>query len=66
MGKLLLNMTHVQPLSLAKELPFFDNSIELDVLLPSTPCLGFHDPIDFFLFNEIRIELCGGKLIDNL
>ena len=33
MGKLLLNLTYGEPLSLMKKLPFFDGPIELDVLL---------------------------------
>jgi hypothetical protein len=60
MGKILLNMTPSEPLSLMKKLPFFDDSMELDALLAVVLYLGFHDLIRYHMFYVFRIELCRG------
>jgi hypothetical protein len=56
MGKLLLNLTPGEPLSLMKNLLFFDDPIELYVLPVGSLCLSVHDPINYLLFNEVNIE----------
>jgi hypothetical protein len=66
MGKLLLNLTLGEPLAMMKKLPYFDDPIVLDVLLASALHLGFHDPINCFMFNVVRIELCRGKVIGHI
>jgi hypothetical protein len=48
MGKLLVNLTPSEPLSLMKKMPCFDDLIELDVLLEGDLHLGFHDSYQFF------------------
>jgi hypothetical protein len=53
MGKLLLNLTPGEPLSLMKKLNFFDESIELDIILAGVLRLGFHDPINCCMFNVL-------------
>jgi hypothetical protein len=62
MGKLLLNLTLGESLSLMKKLPCFDNPINFDSLLVGVLCLGFHDPINYLLFDVVRIEFCRGQL----
>jgi hypothetical protein len=62
MGKLLLNLTPREPLTPMNKFPFFDDSIELDVLLVGSLHLAVHDPMSCRLFSEIRIELCRGQL----
>jgi hypothetical protein len=61
-GKLLLNQTPGDPLSLVKKFPYFDDLIELDVLLAGSLRLGVHDTIYCLLFNAINIELCRGQV----
>ena len=53
MGKLLLNLTPSEPLSLMNKLNFFDEPIELDIILAGVLCLGFHDPINCCMFNVL-------------
>jgi hypothetical protein len=66
MGKLLLNLTPGEPLALVKKFPYFDDPIELDVLLVGALHLGVHDPINYFLFNAVKIELCRGQVLDHI
>jgi hypothetical protein len=54
MGKHLLNLTPSEPLALVKKFPYFDDSIELDVLLAGGLHLGVHDPINSRMFNAIK------------
>jgi hypothetical protein len=53
MGKLLLNLTPGEPFSLMNKLIFFDEPIELDIILAGVLHLGFHDPINFCMFNVL-------------
>jgi hypothetical protein len=57
MGKFLLNLTPSESLALVKKLPFFDNLIELDVMMVGTLHLYVHDPISCFIFNAVMIYL---------
>jgi hypothetical protein len=66
MGKILLNLTPCEPLSLVKKLPYFDNLIELDVLLAGSLHLGVHDLIHYFLLNAFKIELCRSQVLDHV
>jgi hypothetical protein len=66
MGKLLLNLTPGEPLSLMKKLPCFDDPIELDGLLVGVLCLGVHDLINCHLFDAFRIEFCRGQLLSHV
>jgi hypothetical protein len=65
MGKLLLNLTPGEPLTLVKRFPpCFDDSIELDFLLVGALYFGVHDPINCFLFNAVmtkffRVQVSG-------
>jgi hypothetical protein len=63
MGKILLNLTLGEPLSLVKKLPYFDDPIELDVLLASALHIGVHDSINFLLFNVFMIYSIGSKFL---
>jgi hypothetical protein len=38
----MLNLTPCEPLSLVKKMPYFDDPIELDVLLAGSPHLSVH------------------------
>ena len=55
MRKLLLNLVLGEPLALVKELAYFDNSIQLDILLASVLDLCVHDLISCSLFHAIWI-----------
>jgi len=57
MKKLLLNLTPCEALSLVKELPCFDNPIELYVLLVGVLLIGVHDLVDCSMLNVVRVEL---------
>jgi hypothetical protein len=58
MGKILLNQSPGEPLALMKKLSCFDEPIELQGLLAGVLCLSVHDPINFPLFDVVRIESC--------
>jgi hypothetical protein len=66
MGKILLNITPGEPLSLVKKLPYFDNPIELDVLLVGALHLGVHDSINYHLFNSVRIYSCRIQVLGHI
>jgi len=66
MEKLLLNMNPSEPLAMMKKLPCFDNPIDLDGILTSVLCLGFHDPIKCHLFDAVIIELCRVQILNNV
>jgi hypothetical protein len=55
MGKILLNLTHGEPFSLVNKFTYFDDLIELDVLLVGALRFGVHDPINYFLLNVSNI-----------
>jgi hypothetical protein len=55
MGKRLLNLTPGEPVSLMKKLPFFNDPIDLDVLLESALHIGVYNPIKYHLFNVFII-----------
>jgi hypothetical protein len=57
MKKFLLNLVVSESLALVQELPRFDNSIKLKLLLASDLKLCVHDMISGFLFHEKRVEL---------
>jgi hypothetical protein len=59
-----LNLTLGEPLSLVKKLPFFDDPIELDVLLMVALHLGLRDLINYFMFNPFNIELFRGQFLE--
>jgi hypothetical protein len=59
----LLNLTHGDPLSLMKNLPYFDDLIELDVLLAGSFIIGVHDMINCHMFNAINIYFCRGQVL---
>jgi hypothetical protein len=61
MGKLLLNLTPGEPLSLVKKLSCFDNPIELYVILVGALCLGVHDLIHCILLNAVILSYVGAK-----
>jgi hypothetical protein len=66
MGKLLLNLAPGEPLSLVKKLPYFDNPVELYVLLVGAFHLCIHDSINCILLKEVRVELCRGQVLSYL
>jgi hypothetical protein len=66
MGKLLLNQTPSEPLVLMKKLPYFDDPIKLDDLLPGVLCLGVHDTINFPQFDGFRIEFYRFQWLDRI
>ena len=53
MRKLLLNLVPGEPLALVKELAYFDNSIQLDIILVSVLDLCVHDLISCSFFHAI-------------
>ena len=53
MRKLLLNLVLGEPLTLVKELAYFDNSIQLDIMLASVLDLHVYDLISCSLFHAI-------------
>lgn len=59
MRKLLLRLALSEPLALVNKFTFFDNPIELYVLLEGIIFLSVHDSINFYLFNLVEIEFCG-------
>lgn len=65
-GFFFLNVALVELLALLNKFPYFDNSIELYVLVVGILFLGIHDLIHCNLFNLIRINLCEGKFLENL
>jgi hypothetical protein len=66
MGKFLLNLTPGEPLSLVKKLPYFDDLIELGVLLEGALRLGVHDPINSHLFDAVRIAFYRGQVLGRI
>jgi hypothetical protein len=64
MGKLLLNMTLGEALAPMKKLSYFDDLIELDVLLVGALRLGVHDMIICHLFNVVMIEFHRGQILN--
>jgi hypothetical protein len=62
----MLNLTPGEPLSMVKTFPYFDDPIELDVLLVGSLHLGVHDLIIFFLFDAFRIDLCRGQVLNHV
>ena len=63
MGKLPLNSTPSELLVMVKELPYFDDTIELDVLLARSVRLDVYDPINCLLFNAFNIDLLRGQVL---
>jgi len=49
-----------------KKLPFFNDLIDVDVLLIGYFFLGVHDPINFLLFNVGRIDFYRSQLIKHI
>jgi hypothetical protein len=66
MEKHLLSLTSSEILSLVKKLPFFDDMIELDVLVDGDFNISVHDSINCFMFNVVRIDLCRGHVLDHV
>jgi hypothetical protein len=62
MGKLLLNLTLGEELSMVKKLHCFYDPIELDVLLEGALHISVHDLINGRLFNLVRIEIYRGQV----
>jgi hypothetical protein len=63
MRKRLLNLAPGEPLTLVQELPYFDNSIKLNILVVSALDLCFHDIIIGCLFHAVTIELFWCQLL---
>ena len=57
MNKLALNMAHTKPFPLVSKVTYFDNSIELYVMLVGSLCLSGHDLIDYNPLNVIKVEI---------
>jgi hypothetical protein len=57
MKKFLLNLDPGEPLTLVQELPRFDNTINLKLLLVSTLDLCVHNMISGFLFQVFRVDI---------
>jgi len=55
MRKLLLNLVPGEPFSLVKEFAYFDNLIQLDMMLVGVLDLCVHDSISCILFHVIWI-----------
>jgi hypothetical protein len=66
MMKFLLNLTPGEPLSPMKKLPYLNDPMEFDSMLSSVFCICVHDPINVFLFDAGRIDLCRGKLFGRI
>ena len=62
MRKFLLNLAPGEPLALVQELPYFDDSLNMDPLLSSAldPCV--HNMIIGFLLYAVGAELCWFQL----
>jgi hypothetical protein len=56
MRKFLLNVAPGEPLALVQELPRFDNSIKLKLMLVSFLDLCIHDMISGFMFHVVRFS----------
>jgi hypothetical protein len=54
MRKFLLNLAIGEPLALVQELPRFDNTIKLKLLLASTLDLCIHDIISGCMFHAVK------------
>jgi hypothetical protein len=59
MRKFLLNLASGEPLALVQELPCFDNTIKLKLLLVSSLDLCVHDLISGFLFHASGLSSFG-------
>jgi hypothetical protein len=55
MGKLFLNLAPGEPLALVNKLSYFDNLIELYVLLEGTFHLCIHDSISCSLLGRVEV-----------
>jgi hypothetical protein len=63
MRKCLLNLAPSEPLALVQELPCFDDSIKLDLLLSSALDLCVHNLITGCMLHAVRVELCWCQLL---
>jgi len=61
MEKRLLNLTPSNPLALVKQLFFFDNSIELYVLMECYLHISVHDPIHYIFPNALKVDFYKGQ-----
>jgi hypothetical protein len=59
--KLLPNLALGESLPLVKKLPFFDDPIELYVLLAGAFHLCIHDSINYKFIKAVRVEFYRGK-----
>jgi hypothetical protein len=66
MGKLLLNLTPCEPLSLVKKFPYFDDLIELEVLLVGAFHFSVHDSKYCLLFNVFMIYFWSGQVLSHV
>lgn len=66
MGNFFLNLALNELLTFVKNLSYFENPIELHVLLVGILHIGVHDFIHYSLFNAIRIEFYGIQLLNYL
>jgi hypothetical protein len=49
-----------------KNLPCFDDSIEVDVLLEDTLRIGVHDPLKFHPFNAFKSDFCRFHMLGHI
>jgi hypothetical protein len=63
MVKLLLNFPTSEPLALVKKFPYFDNLVEIHIILVGVFHLCIHDLINCIMFKEIMVELCRGQVL---
>jgi hypothetical protein len=66
MEKLLLNLAPHEPLALMKNLPCFDDPVELYVLLVGAINLCIHDLINYSLLKVVKVELRSGPMLNYL
>ena len=66
MRKLLLNLTFGEPIDLVKKLSYFDNPIELYVMMEISLHLGVHDLVHYIFINVVRVQLCRVQVLFHL
>jgi hypothetical protein len=66
MRKILLNLNSSEPPTLVKELPYFDDLLELFVLLEDYVHFSVHVLDDYLMLDTIKIDIFRVQLLDHL
>jgi hypothetical protein len=66
MGKIPLNLDPSQPLTLVKKFPYFNDSIEIYVLLAGAFHLCIHDLINCSFLKVVKVDFYRGQALNYL